>query len=58
MKCTALILAAGKGERMKSPVHKVLHKICGKAVIDYILEALTVYAMKARSSPSAMKNSR
>jgi len=33
-----IILAAGKGTRMKSPLAKVLHKICGKSMIEYIIE--------------------
>ncbi|MFA5287496.1 MAG: NTP transferase domain-containing protein, partial [Candidatus Omnitrophota bacterium] len=33
-----IILAAGKGERMKSEVPKVLHKICGRPMIGYVLD--------------------
>lgn len=33
-----LILAAGKGTRMKSAVPKVLHPIAGKRMIDYVLD--------------------
>jgi len=33
-----IILAAGKGTRMKSNTPKVLHKICNKPMINYILE--------------------
>ncbi len=40
MKTTALIMAAGKGERFKSKTHKTLNNICGKALIDYIIDAL------------------
>ncbi len=36
----ALILAAGKGKRMKSDLPKVLHKIDGKALIRRLLETL------------------
>lgn len=37
---SAIILAAGKGTRMKSDLPKVLHKICGKPMIAYTLENL------------------
>jgi bifunctional UDP-N-acetylglucosamine pyrophosphorylase/glucosamine-1-phosphate N-acetyltransferase len=33
-----IILAAGKGTRMKSSTPKVLHKLCNKAMIEYIIE--------------------
>ena len=34
-----VVLAAGKGTRMKSELPKVLHKVCGKAMIEHILSA-------------------
>ncbi len=34
----SIILAAGRGTRMKSDVPKVLHPVCGKTVIEYVLE--------------------
>jgi bifunctional UDP-N-acetylglucosamine pyrophosphorylase/glucosamine-1-phosphate N-acetyltransferase len=39
--CTAVILAAGKGTRMKSALPKVLHKIGGKAMVQHVLDAAT-----------------
>ena len=36
----AVVLAAGKGTRMKSATHKVLHPIAGRAMIDHLLAAL------------------
>lgn len=36
---SALILAAGKGVRMKSDMPKVLHKVCGTPMLQYVLEA-------------------
>ncbi|HNV85528.1 MAG TPA: NTP transferase domain-containing protein [Candidatus Omnitrophota bacterium] len=36
----AVILAAGEGTRMKSGLSKVLHRISGKPMISYVLDAL------------------
>lgn len=36
-KVTALILAAGKGTRMKSRLPKVLHKVGGRAMVEQVL---------------------
>ncbi|MDH3974975.1 MAG: bifunctional UDP-N-acetylglucosamine diphosphorylase/glucosamine-1-phosphate N-acetyltransferase GlmU [Deltaproteobacteria bacterium] len=36
---TTIILAAGKGTRMKSELPKVLHPLCGKAMIHYPVDA-------------------
>ncbi|WP_457564470.1 NTP transferase domain-containing protein, partial [Caminibacter sp.] len=33
-----IILAAGKGTRMKSKSAKVLHTLCNKPMIEYIIE--------------------
>lgn len=35
----AVILAAGKSTRMKSEVPKVLHPVCGRLMIEYVLDA-------------------
>lgn len=35
----AVVLAAGKGTRMKSALPKVLHKILGKAMVKFVLDA-------------------
>jgi len=37
---SAIILAAGKGSRMKSARPKVIHEICGRPIIAYTLENL------------------
>jgi bifunctional UDP-N-acetylglucosamine pyrophosphorylase/glucosamine-1-phosphate N-acetyltransferase len=36
----AVVLAAGKGTRMKSDLHKVLHPIAGRPMLDHLLETL------------------
>jgi bifunctional UDP-N-acetylglucosamine pyrophosphorylase / glucosamine-1-phosphate N-acetyltransferase len=36
----AVVLAAGKGTRMKSELPKVLIEICGRPMLDYVLDAL------------------
>ncbi len=36
----ALILAAGEGTRMLSETPKVLHEICGKTILDHVLQAM------------------
>ena len=36
----AIVLAAGKGTRMKSARSKVLHEICGRPMLWYVLKAL------------------
>ena len=41
-KSRALILAAGKGKRMKSERSKVLHEINGKSLIEYVVNALDI----------------
>ncbi len=35
----ALVMAAGKSSRMKSAVPKVLHPVCGRPMIEYVLDA-------------------
>jgi len=36
----AIVLAAGKGTRMKSQVHKVLHPVAGRPMIEHLLASL------------------
>ncbi|MDR0609121.1 MAG: NTP transferase domain-containing protein [Planctomycetaceae bacterium] len=36
----AVVMAAGKGTRMKSELPKVLYPVCGKPMIEYVLDAL------------------
>lgn len=40
----AVILAAGKGTRMKSDLHKVLHPIAGRAMLDHLMASVDVLA--------------
>ena len=35
----AIILAAGKSTRMKSALPKVLHNVCGRPMIEYVIDA-------------------
>ena len=37
----AVVLAAGKGKRMKSKNAKVLHRICGKPMVRHVIDALS-----------------
>jgi bifunctional UDP-N-acetylglucosamine pyrophosphorylase/glucosamine-1-phosphate N-acetyltransferase len=37
----AIILAAGQGTRMKSDLHKVLHPVAGRPMLDHLLASLT-----------------
>lgn len=39
MSALAIILAAGKSTRMKSALPKVLHEVCGRPMIDYVVDA-------------------
>jgi bifunctional UDP-N-acetylglucosamine pyrophosphorylase / glucosamine-1-phosphate N-acetyltransferase len=40
MSARAIVLAAGKGTRMKSARPKVLHELCGRPMLWWVLEAL------------------
>ena len=39
MQITSIILSAGKGTRMKSNIPKTFHKIAGKKMIDWVIDA-------------------
>ncbi|HEV2216558.1 MAG TPA: NTP transferase domain-containing protein, partial [Candidatus Dormibacteraeota bacterium] len=43
---SAVILAAGHGTRMRSRIPKVLHPICGRPMIDWVLAAVTDAGVK------------
>ncbi|MGV3144105.1 bifunctional UDP-N-acetylglucosamine diphosphorylase/glucosamine-1-phosphate N-acetyltransferase GlmU [Staphylococcus simulans] len=36
----AVVLAAGKGTRMKSKLYKVLHKVAGKSMIEHVVDSV------------------
>ncbi|MDD4688420.1 MAG: NTP transferase domain-containing protein [Eubacteriales bacterium] len=40
MAFNAVILAAGEGKRMKSDLPKVLHQVCGKSLVDWVIDAV------------------
>lgn len=42
----AVILAAGQGTRMKSKLYKVLHSVCGKPMVQHVLEQVTSLNVK------------
>lgn len=42
----AVILAAGKGTRMKSSLYKVLHPVCGKPMVEHVID--NVSSIKAK----------
>lgn len=50
MNCACLILAAGKGTRMKSDLAKVLHPLSNRPLVDWVMDA----SRKAGLSPLIM----
>ncbi len=42
MSLAAVVLAAGKGTRMKSKLPKVLHKLCGKPMLSYVIDSVII----------------
>ena len=37
----AVILAAGQGTRMKSKLYKVLHPVCGKPMVQHVIDQIS-----------------
>ena len=48
MTVSTIILAAGKGTRMKSPMPKILHKIAGKQLIAFSVDL--AHAVKSKET--------
>jgi len=46
LNCTAVVLAAGKGTRMKSELPKVMHQLAGKTLIDHVLDRVESIKIK------------
>jgi len=40
MKKMAIVLAAGQGKRMKSALYKVLHPVCGKSMVEHVVDTV------------------
>ena len=57
---SVVVLAAGKGKRMKSEIPKVLHQICGKPMLYYILSLagkyICSYRLQERAGQRLYKN--
>ena len=47
MEIKSVILAAGKGTRMKSETPKVLHKIFDKTLLGYVLDSVKSFSNEA-----------
>ena len=59
MKNTAcVILTAGRGTRMKTSLPKVLHKIAGKTMIEYVLELIRPFGFKPTVVVTGYKGSK
>jgi adenosylcobinamide-phosphate guanylyltransferase len=63
MTVSALVMAGGKGTRMGSPEEKPLIEVCGRPVIEYVLEALKkakkidkVYVAVTERTPKTAKH--
>lgn len=42
----AVVLAAGQGTRMKSKLYKVLHKVCGKPMVQHVVDQLSTLELE------------
>ncbi|GFN33755.1 bifunctional UDP-N-acetylglucosamine diphosphorylase/glucosamine-1-phosphate N-acetyltransferase GlmU [Paenibacillus xylaniclasticus] len=48
MKLIAIVLAAGQGKRMKSKLYKVLHQVCGKPMVEHVLDTVDASACERK----------
>lgn len=48
---TAVVLAAGLGTRMKSALPKVLHELCGRPMLAYVLDAWAATGASVEGAP-------
>ncbi|KGP71540.1 bifunctional UDP-N-acetylglucosamine diphosphorylase/glucosamine-1-phosphate N-acetyltransferase GlmU [Pontibacillus yanchengensis] len=42
----AIVLAAGQGKRMKSSLYKVLHPVCGKPMVQHVIDQLNALKLQ------------
>ncbi|MYL35948.1 bifunctional UDP-N-acetylglucosamine diphosphorylase/glucosamine-1-phosphate N-acetyltransferase GlmU [Pontibacillus yanchengensis] len=42
----AIVLAAGQGKRMKSSLYKVLHPVCGKPMVQHVIDQLNALQLQ------------
>ena len=54
----AVVLAAGKGKRLKSSTPKVLHPICGRPALWHVLQGVLPRSRRRSSSSWAMAPTR
>jgi len=48
LKLIAIVLAAGQGKRMKSKLYKVLHQVCGKPMVEHVLDTVDASACERK----------
>jgi len=48
LKLMAIVLAAGQGKRMKSKLYKVLHQVCGKPMVEHVLDTVDATACERK----------
>lgn len=41
----AVVLAAGQGTRMKSKLYKVLHPVCGKPMVEHVIDSVSALGL-------------